>query len=598
VNGLAVDSILATTALNGAKLKAFVRHSTLPAGTCVLASNEVTLSITALPAAPSHTVKLVKACIGLPFSLNATGCSSSITSWYNAAGSRLGEGSRLPLIATDSSIFRAACVKSGCEGPLSTGVKTTIYPIPEPPTNTSAAYFCSDVTFSLLASGGINNIWYESETAKSSLSTATALAMKAISNSSNTDSVFTRFASVKINDCESARTSVQIRIKPRLKLQSLLPFILTGEKTIMITDYTLIHGTPPFRISYSSTAKSPLGPFSASGYLFRTIMDSLGCSTKDTTQVNYIRNGPIIHHLTARAETNCLTNNYKIQVSGCPLKTSAMVGSKRYESPAADFTLSGGTYTFFCNDGETDTLLLNLPVLKQPTSLLRKSFTGPICEADSASLSLTVDPSIHFIGWEMNGHLFATEKTINGLLPSGEYQSAIEENGCFYRSEKIILERRQNPPAPLVEKMGAYFVKASVSGIPEWLIDQTKSTDSSSFRKITEGREFYVRAKWLYKSLTCFSGYSNVYYVDKPATYEFAAYPNPTNGILSIEIAYDTENASLLLFDLKGKLLDTTVIKNSSRRMDWNISRFPAGTYVLKLISDGISQEKTIRKSL
>ncbi|MFM6914107.1 MAG: T9SS type A sorting domain-containing protein, partial [Aquirufa sp.] len=220
------------------------------------------------------------------------------------------------------------------------------------------------------------------------------------------------------------------------------------------------------------------------------------------------------------------------------------------------------------------------------------------CEADSASLSLTLDPSVHFIGWEMNGHLFATEKTMKGLLPAGEYQSIFEENGCFYRSTKITLERMPNPPAPILEKMGAYFVKTWSQGIPEWLIDQTKSTDTSSFRKITEGREFYVRAKWLYKSLSCYSGYSNVYYVDKPATYEFAAYPNPNQGMLSIEIAYETSDAQLQLYDLKGKLLDAMDIKNSSRRIDWDISRFPAGTYIVRLISDGISQEKTIRKSL
>jgi hypothetical protein len=202
------------------------------------------------------------------------------------------------------------------------------------------------------------------------------------------------------------------------------------------------------------------------------------------------------------------------------------------------------------------------------------------------------------MGWEMNGHLFATDKNLKGLLPSGEYQSVLEENSCFYRSEKILLERRENPPAPYVEKLGAYFVKTRSLGIPEWLIDQTKSYDTSSIRKITEGREFYVRAKWMHKSLSCFSPYSNVYYVDQPASYEFAAYPNPNQGILSIEIAYETTDAELYLFDLKGKLLDSTEIENSSRRMDWDISRFPAGTYVIRLISDGISQEKTIRKSL
>ena len=592
LNGQTVDSIIATPTLNGSKIKAFVRFPTLPLGSCVLASNEVSLTVTTLPAAPSHAVKLVKACVGLPFSLNATGCSPSLTYWYNSDGRKIGEGSRLPLIASDSAIFRATCVKSGCEGPLSSGVKSTIYPIPAPPLNTSSNYFCSDTPFSLQASGGLNNIWYESEFAKSSLSTATALAMKAIQNTRNEDSLLVRFASVKINDCESARIPVEIRIKPQIILRPLNPISLTGEKTIILPE------TLPYRISYSSTAKSPLGPFTTNGYLFRTVIDSLGCTAKDTTEVHYVRNGPIIHRLTAQMETNCLTSNYRIRISGCPLKTSAITGSKRYESTSADFTLSGGNYTFLCNDGETDTLLLNLPILKQPSSLIHKSFTGPICEADSASISLIADSSVYFMGWEMNGHLFTTDKNLKGLLPSGEYQSVLEENGCFYRSEKILLERRENPPAPYVEKLGAYFVKTRSLGIPEWLIDQTKSYDTSSIRKITEGREFYVRAKWMHKSLSCFSPYSNVYYVDQPASYEFAAYPNPNQGILSIEIAYETADAELYLFDLKGKLLDSTEIENSSRRMDWNISCFPAGTYVIRLISDGISQEKTIRKSL
>ena len=598
LNRLPVDSLIAVPTLHGAKLKAFARHVTFPAGYCILASNEVTLTVTSLPAAPTHAVKLVKACVGLPFSINATGCSPSITQWYSETGTKLGEGSRLPLQATDSSFFRASCIKSGCEGPSSTGVKTALFPIPTPPLNTSAAYFCSDVVISFQASGGLNNIWYESELAKSSVSTASNLVLKAIQNQTQADSLLIRFASVKINDCESARTPIIIRIKRRLKLQSLLPFSLTGEKTLVVGEYSVAQGSPPFRITYSSTAKSALGPFSASGYLVRAVIDSLGCSAKDTTLVNYVRNGPIIHHLTARTETNCLMNNYRIRISGCPLKTTALSTSKTFESASADFILTGGRYTFLCNDGETDTITLDLPVLKHPSYVLLKSFTGPICEADSSSLSISLDPKVQFIGWEKEGHLFSEEKTITGLVPAGEYVSVFKENGCFYRSEKILLERRPNPVAPRLEKSGSYFVKTQSQGIPEWLIDQNRSTDTTSFRKITLGREFYVRAKWMYQSLACFSPYSNVIYVDNPPTYEFSLYPNPNQGILAIEIAYETKEAQIYLFDLKGKLLDSAEIKNSSRRMDWDISRFPAGMYVLRLISDGISQEKTIRKSL
>ena len=597
-NGLPVDSVIAAPTFNGTKLKAFASFARLPAGTCVLASNEVILSITSLPAAPSHVVKLVKACVGLPFSLNATGCSPSVTFWYNAAGTKLGEGSRLSLISTDSSFFRASCVKSGCEGPLSAGIKTAIYPIPPPPLNTSPTYFCSGIPFSLLASGGLNNIWYETESSKSSLSTATALSMKAIQNTRSEDSLFVRFASVKINDCESARTNIPIRIKPQLEIVPAVGLSLTGEKTLMPPMIQIRKGNLPFQISYSSTAKSTFGPFSSSGFLFRNVIDSLGCSAKDTILVSYVRNGPIINHLSAHSETNCLSNTYRIRINGCPLKTSALSSSKRFESSTADFILTGDTYRFLCNDGETDTLLLNLPILKQPISLIRKSFTGMICDEDSAQISLDIAPNLHFIGWEKDGHLFSVEKAMKGILPAGEYGSVIEENGCFYRSEKIVLERRPNPPAPYLEKVGAYFVKVSSVGISEWLIDQKRSSDTASFRKITIGREFYVRAKYRYPTRECFSNYSNVYYVDQPPSYEFAAYPNPNKGFLSIEIAYETEQAIIQLYDLKGKLLDSSEIKNSSRKMIWDISRFPAGTYVLKLISDGISQEKTIRKSL
>ena len=598
LNGLPVDSIVAKSFFHGAKLKAFARHITFPAGTCVLASNEVSLSVRTLPPAPTHVVKIVAACTGLPFSLNATGCSPSLTYWYNASGTKLGEGSRLPLVASDSSIFRASCVKSGCEGPLSTGVKTILFAIPSPPINTSATYFCSGVNFNLQASGGLNNIWYESESVKSSMSTSTALVMKAIHNTSAKDSILVRFASVKINDCESDRIPVIIRIKPHLKLLLHLPISLTGERTINLPEAQTFNGTPPYNISYASTAKNPFGPFTTNGFLFRSVTDSLGCNIKDTILVNYARNGPIIHHLTARTETNCLTNNYRIRIDGCPLKTSGLNASKRYESPLADFILSGGSYTFLCNDGQTDTIQLNLPHLKQPSSVLHKSFTSHICEEDSAFLSLTIDSNVRFVGWEKDNHLYSLDKTINGLLPAGVYQNVLEANGCFYRSDIITLDRRPNPPTPRLEKMGAYFIKAHSVGISEWLIDKTRSTDSLSFRKITEGREFYVRAKWMHKNLACYSPYSNVYFVDIPANYEFTAYPNPTNRMLTIEIAYDTENAMLYLYDLKGEMLDATEIKNSSRILNWDISRFPTGTYILKLISDGISQEKTIRKFL
>jgi hypothetical protein len=200
----------------------------------------------------------------------------------------------------------------------------------------SPSYFCSGVPISLQASGGVNNVWYETATAKSNLSTASALAMKAITANGANDSLLTRFVSVKINDCESSRTLVPIRIKPQLQLEPLEAFSLTGDRTIPIPETNVTQASLPIRVSYSSSANSPLGPFTSPGLLIRTVIDSLGCSTKDTALVHYTRNGPIVHHLIALKTTNCSTHTYLIKIQGCPLKTSAIGSTKRSESPSAE----------------------------------------------------------------------------------------------------------------------------------------------------------------------------------------------------------------------------------------------------------------------
>ena len=74
-------------------------------------------------------------------------------------------------------------------------------------------------------------------------------------------------------------------------------------------------------------------------------------------------------------------------------------------------------------------------------------------------------------------------------------------------------------------------------------------------------------------------------------------YPNPTQGQLLVEIqGYEKEtNTALYLFDLSGKLLISKKPANSSMPLD--LSGYPLGTYVLKImLGDKTSEWKIIKE--
>ena len=74
-------------------------------------------------------------------------------------------------------------------------------------------------------------------------------------------------------------------------------------------------------------------------------------------------------------------------------------------------------------------------------------------------------------------------------------------------------------------------------------------------------------------------------------------YPNPTKGLLRVEINDNVENkpVSLQMYDMNGRVLQQESNVVSSVTLD--LSNQPAGTYILKLTSDTEKKEwKIIKK--
>lgn len=86
-------------------------------------------------------------------------------------------------------------------------------------------------------------------------------------------------------------------------------------------------------------------------------------------------------------------------------------------------------------------------------------------------------------------------------------------------------------------------------------------------------------------------------YTDYVGSREVIIYPNPTKGLLILEvnnIPVET-NLEIMLFDLQGKLLLHQTIQSPETEVDLNSQ--PAGTYILKLTEgNNISEWKIIKE--
>ena len=79
----------------------------------------------------------------------------------------------------------------------------------------------------------------------------------------------------------------------------------------------------------------------------------------------------------------------------------------------------------------------------------------------------------------------------------------------------------------------------------------------------------------------------------------FSVYPNPTPGEFVLSISSKVERDVVVrLLDIKGQVQQSRQIhvQNGITKVAWNITRFPAGTYLLSILSDGETQLKIARQ--
>ncbi len=381
---------------------------------CPRSSNDVSLQVKTSPI-PTHPATIYKGCAGESITLNSTGCSPYTTQWYDRNGKTLSQGAKTSVILPDMNpyVYTATCLKLGCESLPSKGTTAQAYTKPSPPTNTGTPdAICSELPLTFKASGGTNNIWYLTANASTPVSTASQIKV----NGLTPETTVTRFVSQSINNCESPRTAIHVRIKSSAECAGILP------------------PTEPSDASSSSIPEAPEEP------------DPVIPSTNKPAEM------PILSY---QISPNCGLGTYQLKVFGCP-NTPEIYNQYGPEKRIAlgEFTTIQATSEAYiqirCPGTIAPPIQVTLPEMLKPEILTETNYSNFACSDDEIKLHAILPPFVEIIGWELNGHLISENLTLSGKLQTGFYQAVVRKNGCIHRGEGTRISIHERPQAPQV----------------------------------------------------------------------------------------------------------------------------------------------------
>ena len=477
-------------------------------GSCPRTSNEVIITIKTSPQLV-HSSSLYTGCLGAPISINSTGCSPYVTQWYDENGNKIGTGAKIFVTQTDLNpkIYKATCLKLGCESLPSLGTSAQAFNVPAAPSNAgtpTATALETNIIFK--ATGGTNNIWYLNENDVKAISTAATLSVAVPINTGASAIEVVRWVSQKVNNCESPKTAIRVSIPPVLT-----PIIPTAPPAPV--SGTPTHSTPPLPVITSPPA--PTNP--------NIIPEVITIPTEVPTEPDvYDLKEKILPKeklfLRYSTQVRCEEESYLLHVEGCPvpLKYENLNGGIDYRSPEEDLMVYSPNETkinVICEGEFADPMLVVLPGLKRPTFTVESSFDSFVCENENIEIKLNYSSDSRFHVWEKEGHSYSENPIIKEVANAGTYQAIISKAGCFYRSELVTVDVHKTPTPPLLfsPKFAICQKDSLLISIKEdakkYLWEKGETTQNLSFIGKKAGIELF-KAK-ITQDGKCWSAWSN-----------------------------------------------------------------------------------------
>jgi len=262
---------------------------------------------------------------------------------------------------------------------------------------------------------------------------------------------------------------------------------------------------------------------------------------------------------------------------------------------------SAGQYSLFVIDsngcgGFSDTVTV---VLDTVTPLVSVPVPAAFCPGDN--ITLTAQGTFSSYQWYLNGTAIAgATNTTYTATQGGLYALQVTNlNGCTGTTSLIGVVQYPYADTPVITQQGGQLVANvnNFSGTVQWLLNGTPVTgaDSLTFPNPTPGT--YTVA---YTDSNGCTSTSNPAFVGSVPTTSFSsllhAYPNPTTGVVSIEVAGNVQINTLQLVAIDGRVLLSQAARQGNRQQI-NLQAFQAGAYLLRVLSaDGAVASLPIMK--
>ena len=192
---------------------------------------------------------------------------------------------------------------------------------------------------------------------------------------------------------------------------------------------------------------------------------------------------------------------------------------------------------------------------------------------------------------------------------SRDYTATVKDGvtGCISpKSTPLAVIVRDNPDASaaFIAKDGTFTLKATNfpdGGDYEWRFGTEVLQFKEGVIKANRYGDYTARRKTVFtvpapaNTLTCFSNLVKVFnFKEDPDFKGLSIYPNPSNGLLTIETLADYDNAELIIYDLLGRLIFTTTVPSVKGKLIVDLRNQTEGEYMLRFKANGFDLTKRI----
>lgn len=239
----------------------------------------------------------------------------------------------------------------------------------------------------------------------------------------------------------------------------------------------------------------------------------------------------------------------------------------------------------------------NISVIVNPlpaTPQIRALADTVFCEGGSVTLTSTpADGSIKF-GWNRNNlddktALASTIRVSGTELVRGFVTDSKNCNSKLSNAIQVV--KKDNPQILTIVQKGTYTLAARATKPAEeyiWKLNGKVLVGKDTVIRASDEGKYSVVGKNVYKvrssstPLTCLSpesSYELVTYDDKG----LSVYPNPSNGMFTLESRYDLDKVSITIYTMDGRLMYEGKIELLNTPKTLDLSSFSEGMYILRV---------------